>query len=103
VPRLIDAHATEPPDKTSNAKLARTVERAASDEGFRLYRSAVRLLLCYRRSLEDAICEVAERQHMSFGDPNVPGQISLEQIETKPLWISPLEELCLPPSHHING
>ena len=49
------------------------VEKGATDEGFRLYGTTVRLLLRYRRALEDAIVENAEKSYAiqvgANGDP----------------------------------
>jgi hypothetical protein len=104
--RMIKAHASYASEPERRAQSLHTLEKAASDEGFRLFRSAVRVLLRYRAALEAAIHERAEAEHKSFGDPSIPGEVDVEQIESvllepKPQWISPLAMLRLPPANRI--
>jgi hypothetical protein len=84
--------------RSNDPTSARTAEKAASDEGFRLYRSSVRNLLRYRRALEDAAVEEAV---------NGKGKINADQLtheeqdavsDPTPQWSNPLERLLSPPA-----
>jgi hypothetical protein len=100
---------------------ARTVEKAASDEGFRLYRSSVRSLLRYRRALEDATVQKAVNRALPVRDrtfaeeigesrpaPGEPPTVNPHawisdsaSVDPTFQWSNPLERLLLPPASLI--
>lgn len=76
----------------------RTVEKAALDEGFRQYRSAVTLLLRYRRALEDARAEQAMTANALDVDVD---RYELAGGAESSSWENPLAELLAPPANRV--
>jgi hypothetical protein len=84
-----------------------TAQAAAADEGdgFRLYRSAARALLRYRKALRDAAMEAHIDQALPLGQDTGYAGVDLERIEPAELsvdaWQSPLWLLATPPTNAI--
>jgi hypothetical protein len=78
-------------------------ETEDSDSGFRLYRSAARALMRYRRALHDALMDARIRGALPIGDE--PASVDLERVEPADLtvdaWRSPLLLLAAPPANAI--
>jgi hypothetical protein len=87
--------------KLNDLASARTAEKAAADEGFRLYRSCVRNLLRYRRALEDAAVEKAVGGIGEIDADHLTREELHAVSDSTPRWSNPLERLLSPPADGI--
>jgi hypothetical protein len=83
-----------------------TVEKAASDEGFRLFKSTARTVLRYRAALEDAAGAASERRSLRFGHDSEDGGYDLEvhaadSAGATAEWSNPLADLLVAASGRI--
>ncbi|WP_088348119.1 MULTISPECIES: hypothetical protein [Rhodomicrobium] len=84
------------------------LEKLARDEGFRVFRSAARLMLRYRQALLDAVAErrMGSAQSLTRSADGEDDRTTIEIADGAPLepvepWISPLAELARPPANRI--
>jgi hypothetical protein len=75
------------------------------NDGFRLYGSAARALLRYRKALRDAMTEAQIQEAVSLGDGSDRDSVDLERVAPTELtantWQSPLVLLAAPPADAI--
>jgi hypothetical protein len=78
---------------------------AEEGEGFRLYRSAARALLRYRKALQDAVTAAQIERALPLGGSTEYAGVDLERTEPAELsidaWQSPLRLLSMPPANAI--
>jgi len=85
--------------QTSPARALASVEKAARDEGFRVFRTAVKSLLRYRQALADAAD--ADALNLETSIPPEAAPPAEGHLRTASPWQSPLVSLARPPADRV--